>query len=45
MALSQLASKFKSYRQWDIHDVSDWLTNKLKLPQYGEKFKEIGVDG
>lgn len=25
--------------------MSDWLVNKLKLPQYSEKFKEIGVDG
>ena len=45
MALSQHATKFKSYRKWDTSDVSDWLINKLKLPQYSEKFKEIGVDG
>lgn len=25
--------------------MADWLTNKLKLPQYSEKFKDIGVDG
>ena len=45
MALSTQASKFKYYKQWDTLDVSDWLVNKLKLPQYSEKFKEIGVDG
>lgn len=45
MALSTHAQKFKSYKGWDTQDVSDWLVNKLKLPQYSEKFKEIGVDG
>ena len=38
-------SKFKYYKQWDTQDVSDWLTNNLKLPQYGKQFEEIGVDG
>lgn len=25
--------------------MSAWLTNVLKLPQYGKQFEEIGVDG
>lgn len=37
--------KFKSYQEWDTSDVSDWLANVLKLPQYAQQFEEIAVDG
>mmetsp|Transcript_44681 Transcript_44681/g.59281 ORF Transcript_44681/g.59281 Transcript_44681/m.59281 type:complete len:89 (+) Transcript_44681:69-335(+) len=39
------ASHGKIYREWDTADVSLWLKDQLKLPQYCETFQEIGVDG
>ncbi len=37
--------KFKHYRDWDTQDVSVWLKDMVKLPQYVAQFQEIGVDG
>ena len=28
----------KVYREWDTQDVSSWLKEQLKLPQYCETF-------
>ena len=27
-----------SYKNWDASDVADWLSNQIKLPQYGKVF-------
>ena len=28
----------KAYKEWDTQDVSSWLKDHLKLPQYCETF-------
>mgnify|MGYP000666350151 CR=1 FL=1 len=30
----------KCYRDWDTQDVSAWLKDQLKLPQYCETFRK-----
>jgi hypothetical protein len=35
--------KKSSYKLWDTQDVSDWLTNQLKLPQYGKTFGKFDL--
>ena len=32
--------KGKVYREWDTQDVSSWLKDQLKLPQYCETFRK-----
>jgi len=34
------ASHGKIYREWDTADVSLWLKDQLKLPQYCETFRK-----
>ena len=29
-----------TYRDWDTIQVSQWLTNQIKLPQYSEMFSK-----
>ena len=31
------------YRDWDTVQVSQWLTNQIKLPQYSEMFSKSQV--
>ena len=31
----------KCYRDWDTQQVSQWLTNQIKLPQYSEMFSKF----
>ena len=30
----------KAYKEWDTQDVSSWLKDHLKLPQYCETFRK-----
>ena len=31
----------KAYKEWDTQDVSLWLKDILKLPQYCETFRKL----
>lgn len=35
---SEQSASGKDYREWDTIEVSSWLTNQVKLPQYGVMF-------
>ena len=30
----------KYFEEWDITDVNDWLSERLNLPQYKDKFSK-----
>ena len=34
------ATSGKVYREWDTQDVSSWLRDQVKLPQYCETFRK-----